>query len=265
MVGRSVGWGAVGYDTITAVFVPTLCELGWADGPATLSRTFLVGTSPQTFTAIYQNQAPSAVAVPGSASGTAPLTVVLDGGSSTDPEGDQLQYAWDAGPAGTSTDVSPSFTFTAPGDYGVSLVVTDQLGAAGSALVAVSVAPSGPACSDGLDNDGDGFVDYPEDPGCRHPTTPSESTECQDGIDNDGVPGIDFDGGQSIHGACTGGACPPGVSDPEGDGVANPDPQCLGTGWRNREAPVSACGLGLELLLLAPLALRLLRLRSARR
>ena len=37
MVGRSVGWGAVGYDTITAVFVPTLCELGWADGPVARS------------------------------------------------------------------------------------------------------------------------------------------------------------------------------------------------------------------------------------
>ncbi len=44
-----------------------------------------------------------------------------------------------------------------------------------------------PACSDGKDNDGDGFVDYPTDIGC---TSPQDSTEtgtpqCSDGIDND--------------------------------------------------------------------------------
>jgi hypothetical protein len=31
-----------------------------------------------------------------------------------------------------------------------------------------------PACSDGLDNDGDGLVDHPADPGCRSPTGTSE-------------------------------------------------------------------------------------------
>ena len=81
-----------------------------------------------------------------------------------------------------------------------------------------------------------------------------ERTACQDGVDNDAAPGIDFDGGVSIHGACTGlpGGCPPGVSDPEGDGVPNPDPQCVGRPFFDNEAAGSACGLGTELALLLP-------------
>jgi hypothetical protein len=45
-----------------------------------------------------------------------------------------------------------------------------------------------PACSDGLDDDLDGLVDHPADPGCDSPTDASERSpalECDDGIDND--------------------------------------------------------------------------------
>ena len=58
-----------------------------------------------------------------------------------------------------------------------------------------------------------------------------EDPHCQDGINNDlgqdPNPGlVDFDGGQSVWGECTGepGGCPANVSDPDGDGVPNPDP-----------------------------------------
>ena len=47
-----------------------------------------------------------------------------------------------------------------------------------------------PECSDGLDNDGDGLVDFPADCGCTDPSdnseAPNTATECNDGIDNDG-------------------------------------------------------------------------------
>ena len=73
--------------------------------------------------------------------------------------------------------------------------------------------------------------------------------KCSDGIDNDRDALIDFDGGQSIYGQCSGGTCPPGVSDPDGDGVANADPHCL-SAHGIREAPyASSCGLGSELAL----------------
>lgn len=47
-----------------------------------------------------------------------------------------------------------------------------------------------PACSDGLDNDRDGQVDFPDDPGCESAADDDEAdpepiAECADGIDND--------------------------------------------------------------------------------
>jgi large repetitive protein len=58
-----------------------------------------------------------------------------------------------------------------------------------------------PVCSDGLDDDGDGKIDFPNDPGCTDPADDSEDDdcpsgpmcpECGDGIDNDGDGDIDF-------------------------------------------------------------------------
>lgn len=57
-----------------------------------------------------------------------------------------------------------------------------------------------PSCGDQIDNDGDGRVDYPMDPGCVSPDDDSEldpcpgagCPECGDGVDNDGDTKIDF-------------------------------------------------------------------------
>ena len=92
-----------------------------------------------------------------------------------------------------------------------------------------------PACSDGIDNDGDDLVDYPGDPGCLGPTSGIENPQCQDGSDNDGDGTIDFDGGVST-------GLPP-------DEQTDPDFHC-GSAWWNREA--GFCGLGAELALLLP-------------
>ena len=43
-----------------------------------------------------------------------------------------------------------------------------------------------PECGDGFDNDGDGRVDYPQDPGCEDEFSSLENALCDDGIDNDG-------------------------------------------------------------------------------
>ena len=48
-----------------------------------------------------------------------------------------------------------------------------------------------PACSDGIDNDGDTAVDHPADPGCSSPVDWSEAFDCEDGLDNDGDGDID--------------------------------------------------------------------------
>jgi hypothetical protein len=73
-------------------------------------------------------------------------------------------------------------------------------------------------------------VDALTDPGCRDPAGAFEDPKCDDGLDNDGDGLVDWDG----------------------FGSGNPDPQCVDRPWRNGEGP-SACGLGLELLLLLPL------------
>jgi hypothetical protein len=47
------------------------------------------------------------------------------------------------------------------------------------------------ACSDGVDNDGDGFIDFGGDNGCSAANDTDERAQCQDGIDNDGDTFVD--------------------------------------------------------------------------
>lgn len=124
-------------------------------------------------------------------------------------------------------------------------------------------------CYDEIDNDGDGYTDL-EDPACSsgNPSFPdgtraSEASRCQNGLNDDNDPSglIDFDGGQSIYGFCQNGTCPPGVSDPNHDGIADPDPQCASKSWGNTES-ASSCGLGFELLAVFPLLRAMQRRRS---
>ena len=50
-----------------------------------------------------------------------------------------------------------------------------------------------PQCSDKVDNDGDGKIDFPADPGCTSAQDDSEiDFECSDKVDNDGDGKIDF-------------------------------------------------------------------------
>ncbi|HLE96275.1 MAG TPA: carbohydrate binding domain-containing protein [Candidatus Thermoplasmatota archaeon] len=67
-------------------------------------------------------------------------------------------------------------------------------GFADEAALVVSYVPPPPACSDGLDNDGDGLVDSPADPGCASATDANESNPaaCADGLDNDGDGLVDY-------------------------------------------------------------------------
>jgi len=63
------------------------------------------------------------------------------------------------------------------------------------AAIAAFVLAAPPACKDGLDNDGDTFIDWPNDPGCSSKSDNSElnlAVECDDGIDNDGDNATDY-------------------------------------------------------------------------
>ncbi len=87
-----------------------------------------------------------------------------------------------------------------------------------------------PACNDGVDNDADGRRDGPLDVGCNGRSGTKENPACADGTDNDGDGLIDFDGGASLHGAA----------------LTAPDPQCAGVPSAS-ETPPPRCGLGFEL------------------
>lgn len=121
------------------------------------------------------------------------------------------------------------------------------------------LAPIVTRCNDGADNDGDGLVDFPADPGCFDGLSPWEDPDCQDGRNNDLQSGADFDGGASLDLDDDGFV--DAAFDPTTPAVDAADPQCAGRPWRNSEFP--NCGLGGELVVLLPLLGRLRRRRGA--
>jgi hypothetical protein len=156
----------------------------------------------------------------------------------------------------------------------------------------VTVTDPLPQCSDGVDNDGDGFIDFDggasmnggvpiglPDPGCANAAGTTESPPCQDGVDNDGDGLVDFDGGASANGGVAialpdpgcGNALSPTESpqcqdgiDNDGDGLVDFDGGASANGGVAVAAPdpqctepyqnseKAACGLGAELVLLLP-------------
>ncbi len=129
-----------------------------------------------------------------------------------------------------------------------------------------------PACRNGIDDDGDGLADHPDDPGCDDPDDPSElSAEllCDDGVDNDGDGNVDYPADEGCpepawfteNPACSDGVDNDldGFVDFDGGGSGAPDPECAGTAWRAAETE-HVCGIGFELAFVL-LALRRLRAR----
>jgi len=121
----------------------------------------------------------------------------------------------------------------------------------GIATLKVRFTGDPPACANGIDDDGDGLVDFPADPGCQSFDSTRENPQCQDGIDNDGDGGIDFDGGKSAnHGVALGPA----------------DVNCVGNPSSNTETLLGLhCGLGTELVFVVPLLMGLRAGRARRR
>ena len=104
------------------------------------------------------------------------------------------------------------------------------------------------ACADGIDNDGDGLIDFTNDPGCTSLTSNLENPACSDGIDNDGDGGIDYpyDGGcRSPADDLENPACLDGI-DNDGDGLIDypNDPGCtIFDPYSNLENPACADGI----------------------
>ncbi|HEX2022027.1 MAG TPA: PKD domain-containing protein [Candidatus Thermoplasmatota archaeon] len=75
---------------------------------------------------------------------TTGLTVVADGRASSDPDGDALSYAWSFGDGATSPDALATHTYAAPGDYAVTLVVSDGRASSSASGTARAVSPNAP-------------------------------------------------------------------------------------------------------------------------
>jgi hypothetical protein len=111
------------------------------------------------------------------------------------------------------------------------------------------------ACSDGLDNDNDGLVDFPADPGCDSALDASEVdpplAQCRDGLDNDGDGAIDWPADSGCQGPDDPveigiPACMDGVdNDLDGDADWPADADCTGPG-DGSETRYAACQDGVD-------------------
>lgn len=73
------------------------------------------------------------------------LAVVFDGSGSKDTDGTIASYAWNYGDGTSGTGVKPSHTYTAAGNYSVTLSVTDNAGATDTATSTITVMKPPPA------------------------------------------------------------------------------------------------------------------------
>lgn len=103
--------------------------VGWSDGIADTARSFVTGTTPTTFRALYKNLPPKvAVKLVRPSSGKT-KTLRFDARASRDPEGEPISYAWTFSDRKVLRGATVSKSFTRTGKYGVTLVVSDRLGA----------------------------------------------------------------------------------------------------------------------------------------
>ncbi|MDJ0865040.1 MAG: hypothetical protein QNK03_02955 [Myxococcota bacterium] len=111
------------------------------------------------------------------------------------------------------------------------------------------------ACRDGVDNDEDGLVDFPEDPGCVSEADPSETDDrlpCDDRRDNDGDgvvdledPGCDAPGDPSENSPEL--PCDNGIDD-DGDQLSDvrEDPGCAAADDPSERSPALVCDNGVD-------------------
>jgi YVTN family beta-propeller protein len=100
------------------------------DVPAdTLATAFPAGETPEAI-AIVPNQGPSAGFSHSPQSSPPGATVSFNAGASSDSDGSVVRYDWDFGDGSTAVNggPSPTHTYKAPGNYTVTLTVTDNEG-----------------------------------------------------------------------------------------------------------------------------------------
>lgn len=124
----------------------------------------------------------------------------------------------------------------------------DGSGSSSRSLPPPAPAPAPAACADGVDNDSDGLVDFPGDPGCSSAADTDEvdPTQCNDGIDNDNDGFIDLLDKGCSNSADNDETDPPAIPacsdglDNDNDGLTDfpADPGCVATGDNSEADPL---------------------------
>jgi PKD repeat protein/endonuclease I len=143
-------------STDIGVSEPTTSPIGWslqlggsgsayADFSWQAPQTDTPGAvnSGQTFVGAPTNQAPVAEAN-GPYSGSVGAAISFSSAGSYDADGTIVGWAWNFGDGGSSTLANPTHTYTAAGNFTVTLTVTDDLGATGGDTASASALDTTP-------------------------------------------------------------------------------------------------------------------------
>ena len=189
----------------------------FAPGGALLYSTFLGGTAPDNFTTIAELFRNGGIAADTRASAFVvgvtlsndfplvhPLQATLLGTSDATvarltPDGQALAFASYLG--GSNREAARAVALDAAGaayvvgdtasaDFPTTASAFQTATGGGSDGFAVKIGGM-PACANGIDDDGDTAVDFPDDPGCESAASLVENPPCNDGVDNDGDGHID--------------------------------------------------------------------------
>jgi len=252
---------------------PLVCGQGISDGSRSISCGQTLGGSldvfgdTDTYTFLAQAGDVATVSVGDGVAGFDPVAeLYAPGGAPL-----LLSGAAQCGPNQACT----SAALPASGAY--TIRVREPSGAAtGAYTIHLDRSPCVTECNDGIDNDGDGKIDFPADTGCSSAADLSERPQCSDGIDNDGDGKIDFPADPGCVDASSDSedpACNNGRDD-DGDGLLDFDGGSAGaadafctsaTRSAEAQAPAPGCGIGPELAVLVPLLAALRRRRRAAR
>ncbi|OWW25106.1 hypothetical protein B4Q04_11215 [Zobellia sp. OII3] len=140
----SYNWGFGENNQTSTLANPTYEYISPGDYIVTLTVTDDDGaTDSETVTITVSepvNESPTAVISTSATSGTTPLSVDFTGDQSIDDDGSIISYNWDFGENNrTSTLANPTYEYISPGDYIVTLTVTDDDGATDSETVTITV------------------------------------------------------------------------------------------------------------------------------
>ncbi|HSF98828.1 MAG TPA: PKD domain-containing protein, partial [Ornithinibacter sp.] len=121
--------------------------------------------------------------------GDAPLAVQFSSDGTSDPDGDDVTYAWDLDGDGEtdSTEAAPSWTYEDAGDYTVVLTVTDATGKSATSQVVVNVGNTAPTVEIQVPVDGGFYASGDDIPFVVDVQDAEETVDCSEVVVQEGL------------------------------------------------------------------------------